>query len=357
MYVGGADDRGIHQMFLEVCDNSVAETLAGHCRRIDVVLHNDGSISVQDNGRGINTRAHSPTGLSVLEDVFTRSQYPRYVNRSDRSIQVAGGLHGVGLFAVCALSEWVKVQTRTPEGAYAAEFARGRIVTPVHRAERALPSPTGTCIVWKPDLEIFGEYSINAELIEWRLRELAYLLPKLVLTLHDQRGGNKRKVLFQYPDGLAAFARGLDRNGTRIHTEVPFHGEINGVIVDGAFQYCSGRDSLLIGFANTVMMGGGVHETAFFAGLTRALNKYARTVSPKKTELQPLRKAETSRGLVAVVSVLLRDPLFGSATRKRLDSKEVYGPVLRTVHSAARAALQSDPDAARRILDLITSPK
>ncbi len=351
MYIGSTSARGLHQLVYEVVDNSVDEALAGHCTRIDVAIHSDGSVSVTDDGSGIPVKTHPKVGRPAVEVALTTLHAGAKFD--GRVYRVAGGLHGVGVSVVNALSEWLEVEVRRDGGIFRQRYQRGRPVTELQRVGDS--ETTGTKVRFRPDPEIFEEVEFSFDTIAARLRELAYLNRGLKLTLSDERSG--QRVEYQYDGGIVSFVKDVNKNKDVLHEEpIYIRAERNGAEVEAALQYTDGYLETIFSFANTIRTHeGGTHETGFKMALTRVVNEYARRLGVLKSSDGNLTGEDVREGLTAVLSVMLADPQFEGQTKTKLGNSEVRGIVDSVVAEALQTYLEENPTVARRIVDKAVS--
>ncbi|RLI84170.1 MAG: DNA topoisomerase IV subunit B, partial [Archaeoglobales archaeon] len=301
MYIGGVGIRGLHHLLWEIVDNSIDEALAGYCKNITVILHKDGSASVEDDGRGIPTEMHE-LGKPAVEIVLTKLHAGGKFGK--KAYRVAGGLHGVGLSVVNALSEWLEVEVRRNGKVYYQKYSRGLPLTPLRVVGKS--DETGTKIRFKPDEEIFESTEFRKDIVAQRLKELAYLNKGIRLKLIDERSGEEEE--FCSEEGIKGYVERLNRNKPRLHDVIYFSGERNGIIVEVAIQFTDTEIENILYFANNInTIEGGTHAVGFRAGLTRAINEFGKKYVKK---FKPLSGADVREGLTAVVSVKVPDPQF-----------------------------------------------
>jgi DNA gyrase subunit B len=349
MYIGDTDDGGgLHHMVYEVVDNSVDEALAGFCNRIDVQVHFDNSVSVEDNGRGIPVGEHPTEKRPTAEIVMTVLHAGGKFDHSN--YKVSGGLHGVGVSVVNALSEWLKLEIKREGKVYYQEYRRGDPVTELE--EIGVTEKTGTKVTFKPDAAIFkGTTEFSFEVLSQRLRELGYLNRGLTITLEDERSGKAHE--FQFAGGLAQFV--ADLNSTKVATHekpILIEGEQDGTLVEIALQWNDSYQDLIFCFTNNIKnKDGGTHLTGFRAALTRTVNGYAQGAGLLKDLKSGLGGDDISEGLTAVVSVKHPDPKFSNQPKDKLVSSEVKGIVERIVNERLGRFLEEHPREAKQVIE------
>ncbi len=352
MYIGDTDDgSGLHHMVYEVVDNSVDESLAGFCNRIDIVLYLDGSLSVQDNGRGIPVGKHED-GRSAAEVALTELHAGGKFDQN--SYKVSGGLHGVGVSVVNALSEWVKLTIYREGYEWSADFVRG--ATQGAGVVRGQPSErTGTMVHFKPDTEVFSMVDFSYEILAARFREMAFLNRNLLIHIEDQREG--RADEFFSPGGLTEFARFLNKNKTILH-DPPIHMHTRRQLEDGrpfevevAMQWNDTYSEQAVCFTNNIRnRDGGTHLTGFRMAMTRVVNDYAEREGLNKKQKEPLSGDDIREGLTVVIAVKIADPKFSSQTKDKLVSSEVTPIVQSAVADKLSEYLQEHPADAKRVI-------
>jgi DNA gyrase subunit B len=349
MYVGSTDSRGLHHLVWEVVDNSIDEAMAGHATRIDVTIHADGSIVVQDNGRGVPVGRHK-TGKDALEVVHTVLHAGGKFGGG--GYKVSGGLHGVGVSVVNALSEWLTVESARDGKTWKQSYERGQPKSPV-RAIGPSNGRTGTMTHFKPDPEVFDTLDFDFETIAQRLRESAYLNKGIWIGLVDQRESPGREKSFYFEGGLVSFVRHLNKNRETLHPRpIYVDRRENGTAIEVALQYNDSYTESLHAFANNInTVDGGTHVTGFRAALTSSLNEYARRAGILKESDTNLSGDDVREGLTAVVSVKLIDPQFEGQTKAKLGNAEVKGQVQAAVAEGIAQHLDENPADGRRIIE------
>ena len=347
MYIGSTDNRGLHHLVYELVDNSVDEALAGFCDRIEVTLHKDNSASVADNGRGIPVDVMKDQGKSALEVVMTKLHSGGKFGGG--GYKVSGGLHGVGLSVVNALSERLLVTVMRHGKQYDQEYRRGAPIAPLKVVGKA--ETTGTYIKFWPDPEIFEELGFQWEIVSHRLRELAFLNKGLTIVLRDER--IDLDYTFYFEGGISAFVRYLNRDKGWVNLR-PLHieREIEGNTIEIALQYNQGFTENVLAFANDInTVEGGSHVTGFRAALTAVLNKYARKAGLMREQDPNLTGDDVREGLTAVISVKIREPQFEGQTKTKLGNSEIRGQVETVFSEAFTQYLEENPPDARRVIE------
>ncbi|MCS7090754.1 MAG: DNA topoisomerase (ATP-hydrolyzing) subunit B [Verrucomicrobiota bacterium] len=356
MYIGDPDERGLHHCVFEVVDNSIDEHLAGFCRRIEVTLHVDGSVSVRDDGRGIPVDIHPKWKIPAVELVLTNLHAGGKFGQG--AYKYSGGLHGVGAKCVNALSEWFKVEVSRDGKVYSMEFARGKTVRPLEVIGKS--RQTGTLITFKPDAEIFTiTTEFKFDLLANRLRELAFLNPGLEITLTDERVDRTER--FYYRHGIEEFVRQINQSRQVLHPRpivltarrtIEVEGRLEEVFIDCVLQYHDGYSDQILCFANSIPNpDGGTHLTGFRSALTRAVNQYARQQELLKEKDPAITGDDVREGLVCVLSVKLPNPRFESQTKVKLVNTEVEGLVASVVYDGLMSYFDANPAVARKIVE------
>ncbi len=348
MYIGDTDDgTGLHHMVYEVVDNSVDEALAGFCDRIDVTIHFDGSVSVDDNGRGIPVGEHPTEKRPTAEVVMTVLHAGGKFNHSN--YKVSGGLHGVGVSVVNALSEWLKLEIKRDGKTYYQEYRRGDPETKI--AAIGVSERTGTKITFKPDSQVFKGTEYSFELLSQRLRELSYLNRGLTIAIRDERSDKSHE--FKFEGGIIEFVADLISSKTAIHDKpVSVVGEVDGTQVDIALQWSDSYQEAIFCFTNNIKnKDGGAHLTGFRAALTRTVNAYAQAAGLLKDLKAGLSGDDISEGLTAIVSVKHPDPKFSNQPKDKLVSSEVKGIVERIVNERLGRFLEEHPRESKQIIE------
>ncbi len=349
MYIGDVGVRGLHHLVYEVVDNAVDEALAGYCDRVEVVILSDDEVSVTDNGRGIPVDIHPLEKKPALEVVLTVLHSGAKFEH--KVYQISGGLHGVGVSVVNALSEYLIAEVCRDGKRYRMEFERGEVKRPMEVVGKA--RGTGTTITFRPDARIFKKVEFKHDIIQSRMRELAYLNKNLRIVLEDRRTGQKDE--FCFANGLADFVRYLDTGRTPLHKPVLIEDSRNGMEVGVAFEYTDGYVESIFSFANTINTHeGGTHLSGFKSALTRTINDYARKNGRLKDEIE-LTGEDTREGLTAVVSVKISDPQFEGQTKTKLGNSEAKSVVETVLNEKLAAFFEENPRIANRILDKVVA--
>jgi DNA gyrase subunit B len=344
MYIGSTDTLGLHHLVYEVVDNSVDEALAGYCTEIDVIIHNDGSVSVTDNGRGIPVDVHPQYNRPALEIVMTMLHAGGKFDHE--SYSVSGGLHGVGVSVVNALSEWLEVSVRRNGKVYRQRYEHGNVASEIE--VRGDSSETGTTVTFMPDSSIFEERDFNFDVLSARLRELAFLNSGLKISLRDEH--TAKENIFQYAGGIVSFVEYLNKNKEVLHSPINLSMERDGTHVELAMQYNNSYNENIFSYANNInTREGGTHLMGFRAALTKTVNEYAKNNKLLKNG-DKLSGEDLREGLVAVVSVRLPDPQFEGQTKTRLGNSSIRGVVESLVSEGLEEYLEENPEAANAII-------
>lgn len=349
MYIGDTTSRGLHHMIYEVVDNSIDECMAGYAASIDVIVHADNSVTVIDDGRGIPVDIHKTQKKPALEVVMTTLHAGGKFDH--KAYRVSGGLHGVGVSVVNALSEWLEVEVRRDGKIYHQEYERGKTASKVKIIGAA--KNTGTRVTFKSDKEIFpGGINYSFDILSNRLRELAFLNKDLKIVLNDERAKG-RVVEFKFSGGVVSFVEFLNKNKNVLHKKVIyFSKEKDGVQAEAAMQYNDGYAESIFTFANNInTIEGGAHLTGFKSALTRTINQYCRSKNLLKGENGSIAGDDVREGLSAVVSVKVPNPQFEGQTKTKLGNSEVEGIVESIVNEALGSFLEENPPVANKIIE------
>jgi len=347
MYIGDVGQRGLHHLVYEVVDNSIDEALAGFCRSIIVSINKDGSVTVEDDGRGIPTDIHPVEKRSALEVVMTVLHAGGKFDKS--TYKVSGGLHGVGVSVVNALSEWLEVYVYREGKVFYQRYKRGDPVEPVKVIGK--DSRSGTKITFLPDREIFKIRSFKFDTLAERMRELAFLNPEITIILRDERDGNEEK--FHYDGGIVEFVRYIDGTRKTLTREPIFiAGEKDGVSVEICFEYCDDYRENLFSYVNDInTIEGGTHVSGFRSALTRSLKSYAEKNNLVKADKVNLTGDDFREGLTVVISTKVPEPQFEGQTKTKLGNGEVESIVQTIVNDKLSQYLEENPAVAKRIIE------
>ncbi len=347
MYIGTTGIEGLHHLAYEVVDNSVDESLAGFYKNIDVIIHLDGSCTVIDDGRGIPTDIHTEEGRSAAEVVLTELHAGGKFE--SKAYRISGGLHGVGVSVVNALSEWLDVEIKQNGTVYQQHYERGNPTGPLTVVGKT--KGRGTKITFKPDSEVFEILEFSWDILSQRLRELAFLNRGLKIVLSDER--TEKNQEFLYSGGIISFVEHLNKNKTPIHPKpVYISGEKEDIIVEIALQYNDGYAENLYTFANNInTREGGTHLIGFKSGLTRTVNSYASSSGLLKDSKEGLSGDDIREGLTAVINVKLMNPQFEGQTKMKLGNSEIKGIVESIVNDTLGTYLEENPSVARKIVE------
>ena len=351
MYIGDVGKRGFHHLVNEVIDNSIDEALAGFCTKIIVTIEKDGSISIEDNGRGIPVEIHKEEGIPALEVVMTILHAGGKFDKN--TYKVSGGLHGVGVSVVNALSENLRAEIHRDGEAYEQEYQIGKAVGPVKKIGKS--DKTGTIINFIPDSTIFKNQDFEEETIKVRLKELAYLNKNLVIILKNNIT-EEEETKFHFSGGLSDFVRYLDGDEDLIHNEIITVSREEGEVpVDLALRYSTSYNNNIFSFVNNInTIEGGTHLSGFRSALTRALNSYANKndlIKAKKNEKFSLSGDDFREGLTAVLSIKVQEPQFEGQTKTKLGNGEIKGIVDRIIYDGIQAFLEENPKVGKRIIE------
>jgi len=351
MYIGSTDARGLHHLVYEVVDNAIDEALAGFCDTIVVTIATDGSVSVEDNGRGIPVDIHPREGIPALEVVLTMLHAGGKFGGG--GYRVSGGLHGVGVSVVNALSESLEAWVRRDGRIHYQAFSRGATVAPLEVKGPA--DTTGTTIKFRPDPDIFETLDFSFDTLSFRLREFAFLSAGTKIVLRDERGGEdgRRENVFQYDGGIRSFVEFINKAKDPVHADVIYVSkELESVSVETAIQYNDGYSENMLCFANYVnTTEGGTHLSGFRSALTRSINDYARKTSILKDNDENLTGDDVREGLTAVLSVKLEDPQFEGQTKTKLGNSEMRGIVDSVLTEGLAVYFEENPGTARKIVE------
>ncbi|MCS7121671.1 MAG: DNA topoisomerase (ATP-hydrolyzing) subunit B [Archaeoglobaceae archaeon] len=343
MFIGNVGVKGLHQLLWEVVNNSVDEHMAGFCKKIKVVLHKDGSVSVEDDGRGIPVDVHPILKRPALEIVMTKLHSGGKFNR--KVYKVSGGLHGVGLSIVCALSKEIEVWVKRDGNVYYQKFSNGKPESELKIVGKA--EGTGTKIKFKPNYDMFEVKEFKYDIVYSKLKELAYINRGLEITLEDER--NEKRKVFLFKDGILGLVKELNRKRKVLHDPIYIENSKNGVIVEIAVQFIDAELENVLAFANSInTTEGGTHVTGFKAGLTRAINEFGKK-NWKKFEI--LSGMDVREGLTAVLSVKLPEPQFEGQTKTKLTNSEVRSIVESITYSGILEWFEKNQKEAENLIE------
>ena len=348
MYVGGTDVKALHHLVYEVVDNSIDEALAGACTRIEIYIHPDSSVSVTDNGRGIPVGMHPQMKKSALEVVMTTLHAGGKFGGG--GYKVSGGLHGVGVSAVNALSEWCEVEVKREGQVHFQRYERGIPKAPVKVIGKAKANVSGTKTTFKYDPKIFKEeMEFHFNTLVQRFREMAFVTRGVTIFFEDER--TNKEMTFYFEGGITSFVRYLNRNRETLHSAVYIEKDIEGIGIEAAIQYTDAFTESVYSFANTInTVDGGTHMTGLRSSLTRVINDYARKNGLLKDADPNFTGDDTREGMTAIVSVKHPDPQFESQTKVKLMNPEVQTYVTQVVGEAFSTFMEENPQAAKAII-------
>lgn len=349
MYIGSTGPRGLHHLVYEVVDNSIDEALAGYCSDIYVSINEDGSILVKDNGRGIPVEVHPKTGKSTLETVLTVLHAGGKFGGG--GYKVSGGLHGVGISVVNALSEWLVAEVHHDGKIYSQRYEKGVATSEIKVVGET--KITGTTITFKPDATIFDEVEYKYDILEHRLRELAFLNKGVNIVLEDKREEQEKVKKFHYEGGLREFVKHLNKTKTGIHDDIVYiEKKVKDYMVEVALQYTDGYTENIYSFANNINTHeGGTHLSGFKTAMTKVVNDYSRKNGILKEKDSNLLGEDIREGLTAVISIKLPEPQFEGQTKTKLGNTAVRGVVDSVTVEEIGSFLEENPTTARIIVD------
>jgi DNA gyrase subunit B len=351
MYIGNTAERGLHQLVYEAVDNAVDEALAGHAHNVTTVLHKDGSVSVEDDGRGIPVDLHQEEKIPAVEVVMTMLHAGGKFGKGG-GYKVSGGLHGVGISVVNALSEAMTTRVKRDGFIWEMKFVRGDTVQRLKKLGKT--EETGTLQWFRPDPEVFEVKEFHWDVLQKRLRELAFLNRGLTITLRDERGEQLRERTFKYDGGIVSFVEWLNEKKDPLHPIVSTHAERDGVDVEVAMQYTDTYTELIYSFANNInTIEGGMHLLGFRTAVTNAVNGYARKRGALKEGDTSPSTDDCMEGLTAVVSVKLQEPQFEGQTKTKLGNARVRSIVHSLVNERLEFFFEENPRVARAIIDKV----
>ncbi|MGA2775142.1 MAG: DNA topoisomerase (ATP-hydrolyzing) subunit B [Candidatus Omnitrophota bacterium] len=348
MYIGDTSVRGLHHLVYEVVDNSVDESLAGYCDAIEVIIRSDNSITVTDNGRGIPVDMHKTEKKPAVEVALTTLHAGGKFDH--RTYKVSGGLHGVGVSCVNALSEWLEVEVKRDGKIYHQRYERGKTVSKLTTIGKS--TSTGTKITFKPDKTIFSKTEYSWDILSGRLRELAFLNKGLKIKLTDER--TDKEAVFEFAGGIVSFVEYLNKNKNPLHNKVVyFEKSQDDIVIEVALQYNDGYAETMFSFANNInTIEGGTHLSGFRSALTRAINQYAKGKNLLKDDIA-ITGDDAREGLTAVISVKVPNPQFEGQTKTKLGNSEVEGLCASASLESLGAYFEENPSVANKIIDKV----
>ncbi len=349
MYIGDTGVRGLHHLVYEVVDNSVDESLAGYCTTILVEVHPDNSVSVTDNGRGIPVDMHKTEKKPAVEVALTTLHAGGKFDH--RIYKVSGGLHGVGVSVVNALSDWLEVEVKREGKVHHQRYERGKTVSKLTVIGKC--ATTGTKVTFKPDKTIFNKVDFSYDTLAQRLRELAFLNKGLKIKLVDER--SEKEAVFEFSGGIVSFAEYLNKNKNPLHHKIIYFQKTqDDIVIEGALQYNDGYAETLYSFANNInTVEGGTHLSGFKSALTRAINQYAKTKNLLKNDEFGITGDDVREGLTAVLSVKVPNPQFEGQTKTKLGNSEVEGLVASASLEALSGYFEENPPVANKIIEKV----
>jgi len=344
MYIGSTGKDGLHHLVYEVVDNSVDEALSGYCKKIVITINKNGSVTVEDDGRGIPVDMHPGLKLPAVEVALTRLHAGGKFDK--KTYVISGGLHGVGVSVVNALSEKLVVEVKRDGKTYSQEYSRGQTKTKLKETGKAEVGDTGTTITFWPDKEIFSTTTFDYKVLETRFQEIAFLNPGLKITLIDEEKGKKEE--FYSAGGLIEFVKWLNKSKEALHKPIYFKKDVDHTVIEAAIQYNSSYQENIFGFVNTInTVEGGTHVSGFKTALTRAINDYAKNKNLLKNE--SLLGDDVREGLTVVLSLKMGEPQFEGQTKTKLGNSEIKGFVDSAVNQALSEFFEENPAIARKI--------
>lgn len=321
MYIGSVSSKGLNHLIYEIVDNAVDEHLAGYCTEISVTLEADGSVTIEDNGRGIPVSINEKTGLTGVEVVFTILHAGGKF--SDGSYKISGGLHGVGASVVNALSQWLEVDVYSDGKIYNQRYERGKVMYPLKEKGTCRKSLTGTKVRFLPDREIFEKIYFKADSIASRLHETAYLNPDLTILFENKRFGEESSVTYHEPDGIVSYIRNLNEGKEEVTPVIYYKNKEEGIEVEAAFQFVNEFQENILGFCNNIYtQEGGTHITGFKGRFTGIINNYARELGILKEKDENFTGADARCGMTAIIAIKHPDPRFEGQTKTKLDNQD-----------------------------------
>ncbi len=349
MYIGDTTSRGLHHLVYEVVDNSVDEALGGYCDSIEVTVREDNSVSVVDNGRGIPVDMHKTEKKPAVEVALTTLHAGGKFDH--RVYKVSGGLHGVGVSVVNALSDWLEVEVKRDGKIYHQRYERGKTASKLTVIGKS--TVTGTKVTFKPDKTIFSKTEYSYDILSQRLRELAFLNKGLKIKLRDER--NDKEAVFEFAGGIVSFVEHLNKNKNPLHNKVIyFQKEQDDIQIEAALQYNDGYAETMFSFANNInTVEGGTHLSGFRSALTRAINQYAKSKNLLKNDEISISGEDVREGLTAVISVKVPNPQYEGQTKTKLGNSEVEGVMASSSLDSLASYFEENPSVANKIIDKV----
>ncbi len=351
MYIGSTSTRGLHHLVYEIVDNAVDEALAGYCDTIQVTIHQDNSITVTDNGRGIPVGINHKAGIPAVEVVFTILHAGGKFGGG--GYKVSGGLHGVGASVVNALSRWLEVTIYSEGKIYRQRYERGNVIYKLKVIGECEPEKTGTMVSFLPDDEIFDDTIFDYDTLKRRFREMAFLTKGLHIVLTDERGEEKKENSFCYEGGIKEFVTYLNRSNTELYPDIIYcEGEKDGIMVEVAMQHNDAYIENSYSFVNNITTPeGGTHVEGFRSALTKTFNDYARKNKLLKESEPNLSGEDIREGMTAIISVKIEDPQFEGQTKQKLGNSEARGAVASVVSGKLEIYLEQNPSVAKLVVE------
>ncbi|MGN1318704.1 MAG: DNA topoisomerase (ATP-hydrolyzing) subunit B, partial [Lachnospirales bacterium] len=351
MYIGSTSSRGLHHCVYEIVDNAVDEALAGYCTHIEVTVHEDGTVSVKDNGRGIPIGIHPQKGIPAVEVVFTILHAGGKFGGG--GYKVSGGLHGVGASVVNALSEWLIVDIYNNGKVYEQRYERGHVMHPLKVVGECESNLTGTFVRFKPDSEIFDDVIFNIETLKQHLQETAFLTKGIKITLTDLREEEVKEFTYHYTGGIKEFVSHINHNKTPMYDDIFYcEGSKDDILVEVAFQHNDGFIETNYSYVNNInTTDGGTHVQGFRTALTKTLNDYAKRFGLLKESEKNLTGEDIREGLTSIVSVKVSEPQFEGQTKTKLGNSEVTGAVNQVLSEKLTYFLEEHPNVAKTIFE------
>lgn len=351
MYIGSTSSRGLHHCVYEIVDNSVDEALAGYCTHIEVTVHEDNTVSVRDNGRGIPVGIHPQKGISTVEVVFTILHAGGKFGGG--GYKVSGGLHGVGASVVNALSEWLIVNVFHEGQVYEQKYERGKALHPLKVVDNCPEDKTGSYIRFKPDAEIFEETIFDIDTLRHHLQETAFLTKGLKITLTDLRQEDKPQYVYHYMGGIKEFVQNINASKKPMYNEIFYcEGVYNNILVEVAFQHSDSYNEINYSYVNNInTVDGGTHIQGFRTALTKTINDYGRKFGLLKASDKNLTGDDIREGLTSIVSVKIEDPQFEGQTKGKLGTSEATPAVNSVLSEKLTYFLEENPDVGKTIIE------